>query len=245
MAEQLFTGESVTVRRSNILVIIPALNEEACIAQVVRAVRKACPADVLVIDDASTDATAGYARSAGADVLSLPVNLGIGGAVQTGLLYADEHGYDIAVQIDGDGQHDPLYLDVLTQPLIRGVADMVIGSRFIERKGYQSTMARRGGIAVLRLLFRLLIRRRITDCTSGFRAYNRAAIAFLKDRYPADYPEPESILMLSRHGFRVQEIPVTMLARAGGRSSIGGWAAPFYVTKVALAIIMEAMRDKQ
>lgn len=233
------------MERNNILIIIPAFNEEASIERVVRSVRNTCVADVLVIDDASTDATAICARAADATVLSLPVNLGIGGAVQTGLLYAGEHGYDFAVQIDGDGQHDPLYLDVLTEPLLDGVADAVIGSRFIERRGYQSTFARRGGIAVLRLLFRLLIRRHITDCTSGFRAYNRAAIHFLKDRYPTDYPEPESILLLSRHGFRVQEVPVTMLARAGGQSSIVGWAAPFYIAKVALAVIMESMRKKQ
>lgn len=233
------------MERNNILIIIPAFNEEASIERVVRSVQRVCTADVLVIDDASTDTTAVHAHAAGAIVLSLPVNLGIGGAVQTGLLYAGEHGYDFAVQIDGDGQHDPSYLGILTEPLLNGVADAVIGSRFIERKGYQSTFARRGGIAVLRFLFRVLIQRRITDCTSGFRAYNRAAIEFLKDRYPADYPEPESILLLSRHGFRVQEVPVTMLERTGGKSSIGGWVAPFYIAKVALAVIMESMRKKE
>lgn len=228
-----------------VLIIIPALNEQDSIAGVIRSVHSACGyADVLVVDDASVDATRDRAQAAGGRVVSLPINLGIGGAVQTGLMYACEHGYDVAVQIDGDGQHDPTYVPELLGPLLRGEADVAIGSRFIERRGYQSTFARRGGIAVLRTLFLVLIRRRISDCTSGFRAYSRSALEFLRDRYPSDYPEPESILLLSRHGFRIREVPVTMNERAGGRSSIVGWSAPYYVAKVALAVVMESMRRR-
>lgn len=227
------------------LIIIPAFNEEESIGAVIRAVHDACAfADVLVIDDASRDATRTTALAAGGRVISLPINLGIGGAVQTGLKYASAGGYDFAIQIDGDGQHNPLYVPALLEPIMRGEADVVIGSRFIERQGYQSTFARRGGIAVLRLLFLALIGRRISDCTSGFRAYSRKSIEFLRDRYPSDYPEPESILLLSRHRFRIREIPVTMHERAGGNSSITGWAAPYYIAKVVLAVVMESMRKK-
>ncbi len=227
------------------LIIIPAFNEEESIAGVIRAVHSACGfADVLVVDDASRDATRQVALAAGGNVVSLPINLGIGGAVQTGLKYACVHGYDMAIQIDGDGQHNPAYVPALLAPILAGKADMVIGSRFIERQGYQSTFARRGGIAVLRLLFLVLIGRRISDCTSGFRAYNRRAIEFLRERYPADFPEPESILLLSRHQFRICEIPVTMHERAGGISSIVGWSAPYYIAKVVLAVIMESMRKR-
>lgn len=227
------------------LIIIPAFNEEDSIAGVIRAVNDTCSfADVLVIDDASRDATRQTALAAGGRVISLPINLGIGGAVQTGLKYASARGYDIAVQIDGDGQHDPAYVRVLLEPLTTGEADVVIGSRFLERQGYQSTFARRSGIAVLRTLFVLLIGRKISDCTSGFRAYNRAAIEFLRDRYPADYPEPESILLLLRHNFRIREIPVEMQERTGGISSISGWSAPYYIAKVVVAVLMESMRKK-
>ena len=227
------------------LVIIPAFNEEESIAGVVRAVHKACGfADVLVIDDASRDCTRQMALDAGGKVISLPINLGIGGAVQTGLKYACANNYDLAVQIDGDGQHNPLYVPALLAPILAGEADAVIGSRFIERQGYQSTFARRGGIAVLRLLFLALIGRRISDCTSGFRAYSRRTIEFLKDRYPTDFPEPESILLLSRYRFRICEVPVAMHERSGGSSSIAGWSAPYYIAKVVLAVVMESMRRR-
>ncbi len=227
------------------LIIIPAFNEEESIAGVIRAVHDACSfADVLVIDDASRDATRHTAVAAGGKVISLPINLGIGGAVQTGLKYACAHNYDLAIQIDGDGQHNPAYVPALLAPILAGTADVVIGSRFIERQGYQSTFARRGGIAILRMLFLVLIGRRISDCTSGFRAYSRRTIEFLRDRYPADFPEPESILLLSRHRFRICEVPVTMHERAGGSSSIAGWSAPYYIAKVVLAVVMESMRKK-
>ena len=228
---------------SRILFIVPAYNEEENLAEVIAGLRKRYPAaDVLVVNDGSTDDTSGVARRSGALLIDLPFNLGIGGAVQSGLLYARRNGHDIAIQFDGDGQHTPDEIAPLLARLDRGDCDVVVGSRFIERSAYRAPVARRTGIAILSLAHRIILRRRISDPTSGFRAYNRPAIEFLAEEYPHDYPEPESIVALTRNGFRVVEVKVEMKPRQGGRSSITFWRAIYYMLKVLVAIGIGATR---
>jgi glycosyltransferase involved in cell wall biosynthesis len=226
-----------------ILVIIPAYNEADSIGGVISRVRTSMPeADVVVIDDGSTDATAAIAREAGALVVSLPHNLGIGGAVQTGYVFATEMGYDIAVQVDGDGQHDPSEIAEIVAPVLADQADVVIGSRYIEDRGYITPFLRRMGIFVLASIVSLIIRQRFTDTTSGFRAVNRRVIEFCAREYPRDYPEPESVVLFRRAGFRVREIPVTMNPRYGGKSSITPMRSFYYMVKVLLAIFIGLLR---
>jgi glycosyltransferase involved in cell wall biosynthesis len=231
-----------------IAVIVPAYNEERSIAAVVEAVHAHDERLVIiVINDGSSDDTEAAARGTGrATVVNLPVNLGIGGAVQTGFMYAAAHGFDIAVQIDGDGQHNPWEVDGLIEPILAGEADVVIGSRFCEqREGFKSTFVRRLGIRLFELVGSLLIRQRITDSTSGFRAYNRRAIEFLSTRYPQDYPEPEAVILLGKNGFSIKEVFVTMSERRDGLSSISGLASLYYMIKVLLAIFMVALRGRE
>jgi glycosyltransferase involved in cell wall biosynthesis len=185
------------------------------------------------------------ARGLGVHVLSLPCNLGIGGAVQTGLLFAREHRYEVAVQFDGDGQHRADQVSALLAPLQAGEADVVIGSRFLQKSEYRAPLARRIGIAVFAWVNSLVLRRRITDSTSGFRAYDAAAIGFLAREYPHDYPEPESVVTLARHGFVVREVPVQMRERQGGRSSITLLRSIYYMLKVLIAIVVGATREKR
>ncbi len=219
--------------------IVPALNEERSLPAVVRAVAAAMPdADVCVVDDGSTDGTARVAAELGAVVLREPANLGIGGAVQTGYLWAREHGYDVAVQIDGDGQHDPAFLPALLAPLEAGTADLVIGSRFLAAGGFRSTLVRRAGIRYLSWFLRLRCGARVTDATSGFRAAGRRAIALFARYYPSDYPEPEAIALAKRSGLRLVEVPVEMHERAHGRSSITSLRTLYYRVKVSLALVL-------
>jgi len=226
-----------------ILFIVPAYNEEANLSAVIAGLRDHYPAaDVLVVNDGSTDDTGEVARRTGAMLLDLPFNLGIGGAVQSGLLFAQRNGHDIAVQFDGDGQHTPDEIAALLTRLEKGDCDVVIGSRFVERSAYRAPAPRRAGIALLSLVHRIVLRRRISDPTSGFRAYNRPAIEFLADEYPHDYPEPESIVTLTRNGYRVVEVKVEMKPRQGGRSSITFWRAVYYMFKVLVAIGIGATR---
>jgi glycosyltransferase involved in cell wall biosynthesis len=199
---------------------------------------------VVVIDDGSTDRTALEARSAGADVIVLPFNLGIGGAVQTGFRYAEVKKYEIAVQVDGDGQHRPDQIPVILDALDRENADVSIGSRFIESKGYTTSKIRRIGVRVFFLVNSLLLGKRITDNTSGFRAYNRKTIEFLAKHYPQDYPEPESVVILSMNGFRITETSVVMRSREYGHSSISALKAVYYMIKVLLAIFMDLFKEK-
>jgi len=225
------------------LVIIPAYNEADSIREVISRLRTSAPeADVVVIDDGSTDATAAIAQEAGALVVSLPHNLGIGGAVQTGYIFAAEMGYDIAVQVDGDGQHDPAEITEIVAPLLAGQADVVIGSRYIEDRGYITPFLRRMGIFMLASIVSLIIRQRVTDTTSGFRAVNRRVIQFCAREYPRDYPEPESVVLFSRARFRIRETPVTMNPRYGGRSSITPIRSFYYMVKVLLAIFIGLLR---
>jgi glycosyltransferase involved in cell wall biosynthesis len=229
-----------------VLVIVPAYNEESSLPAVVADLRKHVPTcDVVVIDDCSTDATAARARELGVDVLRLPINLGIGGAVQTGFRYAHRCGYDVAIQVDGDGQHPAEGIAGLLAPLQSGQADVVIGSRFLEREGFQSTVARRMGIRAFEWLTRLTSGVRVTDTTSGFRAYNRGAIVFLAEHYPSDYPEVESVTILTRNGFRIVEVPATMRERQGGTSSITAARSLYYLIKVSLASLVSMVRPRR
>ncbi len=219
--------------------IVPAFNEEGAIDSVIADLNQHQPAiDVVVVNDGSSDRTADIARTAGATVLSLAANLGIGGAVQTGFKYARNHDYDTAIQFDGDGQHLASEIDRLLQPLSDNKADVVIGSRFLTDDGFRSTLMRRSGIRTISAVNRLLTGHRIYDCTSGFRAYNRRAITWLADNYPQDYPEPQSVVQLLRRNFRVLEVPVRMQARTSGRSSIGFRHSLYYITTVLLSNII-------
>jgi glycosyltransferase involved in cell wall biosynthesis len=228
------------------LVVVPAYNEAANLPGVLAALRRDAPGcDVLVVDDGSSDATAACAAALGARVLRCPVNLGIGGAVQTGYLWARDHGYQAAVQVDGDGQHDPRYLPAALEPIARGEADLVIGSRFLRGEGFQSTRLRRAGIRYLCWFLRARCGARVTDPTSGFRAAGRRALELFAAQYPSDYPEPESIALAVRAGLRVAEVPVLMRERQHGSSSIGPWRTLYYLVKVSLALLMLPVRARR
>jgi glycosyltransferase involved in cell wall biosynthesis len=230
----------VGVRR---MVIMPAHDEEASVASVVAEVRAADPAfQIVVVDDGSADHTAELAERAGAIVLRLPFNLGIGGAVQTGYQYALENGFDIAVQVDGDGQHDPGEISRLLEPILDGRADMVVGTRFAEGGGYRGTRLRRVGIHIFAAVVSLMVRQRVTDTTSGFRAVNRKAIRLFADEYPHDYPEVEATVVLSRHGLKMIEVPVQMRIRETGNSSITALRSVYYMIKVLLALFIGLFR---
>jgi glycosyltransferase involved in cell wall biosynthesis len=230
----------VKVRR---IVIMPAHNEEDSVAGVVGEIRAADPDfEIVVVDDGSTDRTAHAAEAAGAIVLRLPYNLGIGGAVQTGYRYALENNFDIAVQVDGDGQHDPSEVARLLEPIIDGRADMVVGTRFAEGGGYRGTRLRRVGIHLFAAIVSLIVRQRVTDTTSGFRAVNRKAIRLFAFDYPHDYPEVEATVVLSRHGLRMIEVPVQMRIRETGNSSITAIRSVYYMVKVLLALFIGLFR---
>jgi glycosyltransferase involved in cell wall biosynthesis len=221
------------------LAIVPAWNEERDLAGVIGELRRAVPGwDICVVDDGSSDATAAVARRAGAVVLRLPINLGIGGAVQTGYLWARAHGYDVAAQIDGDGQHDPQYLEGAVRPIVDGTADVVIGSRYLGPGGFRSSALRRAGARYLSWFLRLRCRAHVTDPTSGFRVAGPRAIELFAAHYPSDYPEPEAIALATRHGLRVEEVPVVMRERQHGTSSIGPARTLYYLIKVSLALLL-------
>jgi glycosyltransferase involved in cell wall biosynthesis len=226
--------------------VVPAYNEASTVGDVVLAIRRMAPQlDVLVIDDGSTDETGRNAEKAGARVLRLPFNLGIGGAVQAGFKYADEHGYGYMVQIDGDGQHDPGEVHKLFDVMEKGSADMICGTRFSTPTGYMAPISRRTGIHVFAFLLSRLLRQPVTDPTSGFRLYNRRAISLFARDYPHDYPEVEAVLMLHHHRLTMREVPVRMFQRGGGVSSIGGSGKSFYyMVKVLLALFVGLARAR-
>ena len=227
------------------LVIIPAYNESASIKETVEQIRKKAQGfDYVIINDCSTDNTREICESMHYNIVNLPVNLGIGGAVQTGYKYGIRHGYDLAVQVDGDGQHDPEYLLEMAEYMQKSRVDMVIGSRFIKKEGFQSSGARRIGIKYFTFLIRLLTGKTVTDPTSGLRMVNRDIMNFFAHDYPKDYPEPESVVAVLRSGKRVEEIPVIMIERNGGVSSISLKKSIYYMIKVSLAILIEKMRPR-
>lgn len=231
---------------SRYLAIVPAFNEAGAVAQTVREIREHADGfDVLVIDDGSTDATAALARAAGARVVSLPFNVGIGGAVQCGYLYARDNDYAVAVQVDGDGQHDPRDIPRLLATLDGEPGlQMVVGSRFLARGGYRSSPMRLVGIRVFAGLMSLVTRQRVTDPTSGFRMSARRAIELFARDYPSDYPEVEAILLLHSHRLPMREISVEMRARTSGRSAIGRAVPVYYMVKVLLAVLVGLMRAR-
>jgi glycosyltransferase involved in cell wall biosynthesis len=228
------------------IAIVPAFGEERAIAGVVAEIRAFDPGlDVVVVDDGSRDGTAAAARAAGAAVVNLPFNLGIGGAVQTGFKYALAHGYDLAVRLDGDGQHDPSELPKLIEPGLAGRADNVDGSRFADDDAaYRPPLARRLGIGFFARIVSLLVRQRVTDTTSGFQALNRKGIALFAADYPHDYPEVEATVMVVRHELRLLEVPVRMREREHGRSSITALRSLYYVVKVLLALFVGLFRRR-
>jgi len=225
------------------IAIVPAYNESENIVKTVNEIQeRARGFDYIIINDCSTDDTKHICEENDFNIINLPINLGIGGAVQTGYKYAQENGYDIAVQVDGDGQHSPEYLEAMLVDLITHDADMVIGSRYITFEGFQSTVMRRVGATYFTWLIKLLTGVTITDSTSGLRMVNGDAIALFSKYYPRDYPEPESIVSLLRQKKKVREIPVMMNAREWGESSISISRSVYYMIKVSLAIIVERLR---
>jgi glycosyltransferase involved in cell wall biosynthesis len=223
--------------------IVPALNEEGAIAGVIDGIRAFDPGfEVVVVADGSTDRTAEVAAEAGATVLRLPFNLGIGGAVQTGFRYAYENGFELAVRVDGDGQHDPAELPTILAPVLADEADICVGSRFAGESSFRSTRSRRLGIRILASCVSMLVRRRVTDPTSGFQALNRNGIRLFAADYPHDYPEVEATVMCFRHRLRLTEVPVRMREREHGASSITALRAIYYMVKVLLAIFVGVFR---
>jgi glycosyltransferase involved in cell wall biosynthesis len=225
------------------LIIIPAYNEEGSVGKVIGEAKLSLPhADVLVVNDGSTDFTSERANACGAIVLNLPFNLGIGGAMQAGYKYAFQNGYEIAIQVDGDGQHDPKEIPRLLKALEEREVDMVIGSRFIGDSEFKSSMMRRVGILIFSRVISLIIGQKMTDPTSGFRAANRKAIQLFAFNYPQDYPEPEVLVLLHQCGLKMAEVSIGMSKRYAGESSITKIRSVYYMIKVLLAILVDCFK---
>lgn len=225
------------------LIIIPAYNESENIQKTITAIKNEAPDfDYVIINDCSKDNTRKICEENHYNIINLPINLGIGGAVQTGYRYGYEEGYDLAVRVDGDGQHDPKFLRMMADHLEKNNLDMVIGSRFINKEGFQSSGTRRIGIKYFTILIQILTGKKITDPTSGLRMANREIMKIFAYDYPKDYPEPESIVAILRKKKKVEEIPVIMKAREGGVSSISPKKSIYYMIKVTLAILIECIR---
>ncbi len=224
------------------LIIIPAYNEAANIEKVINNIVQNYPQyDYVIINDGSTDKTEEVCANAGYQVLNLPINMGIGGAVQTGYRYAKKNNYDAAVQIDGDGQHDVAFLEDMLKLLETGEADVVIGSRFVQKEGFQSSQIRRVGIRFLSILARILTGVQVRDITSGYRVVNRRFIEIYANDYPADYPEPEAMIIAAVHGGIIKEYPVVMRERENGTSSITFKKSVYYMIKVTLAMLVRRL----
>ncbi len=251
MNQQSLTNKQQLVAQTkygNTCVIIPCYNEEECIVNLIKKIHDVLPdCKIIVIDDCSTDSSGSLIEKTGlAEVVKLPINLGIGGTAQTGFKYAVKYDFEYLLRLDGDGQHPPEFGLNLLEPLLKNEADCVIGSRFVSKKdGFRSTLLRRIGIRWFNLLNKLIIKQYIKDSTSGFRAYNRRLIDFLANNYPAfDYPEPEEIILLGKNDFILKEIGVKMKERGGGRSSISSLKSVYYMLKVTFSIFMVAIRPK-
>ncbi len=225
------------------LIIIPAYNEEASLPGVIRDIRENILfADILVVNDGSRDATAQTAQEMGVAVLSLPFNLGIGGAMQAGYLYAEQGDYDIAIQFDGDGQHLAGEIEKLLRQIKEGSADLVVGSRFLKQGRYNASAFRKIGIWIFSAVLSRILGMPVTDSTSGFRAANRRVINFFSRTYPDDYPEVEALVLLHKAKLRIAEVPVSMRERTGGRSSITPIRSAYYMIKVLLAIFIDLLK---
>lgn len=223
-----------------ILAIIPAYNEEKSIYNVIKSIRLSSPnVDIAVIDDGSKDNTYLEAKRAGCFVIKLAQNLGIGGAVQTGYIYAKENNYDIAIQVDGDGQHNPEDISKLIKVIENNEADMAIGSRFVDKTGYRSSIMRKIGIDFFSKLVSIICRENFYDTTSGYRAINRKGIELFAEYYPKDYPEVEAIVYAKKRGIRIKEVPVNMNERQGGRSSITPMKSIYYMIKVTCVLLLQ------
>jgi glycosyltransferase involved in cell wall biosynthesis len=229
--------------RKKTLAIIPAYNEEGSVGKVVEGIKRDLPGtDTLVVNDGSYDHTSEIAEASGAIVIHLPFNLGIGGAMQAGYKYAFEKGYDIAVQVDGDGQHDPREIPKLLRALEEKEVDMVIGSRFMGDSAFKSSTMRRVGISIFSNVISWIVGQKITDPTSGFRAANSKAIGRFTTDYPQDYPEPEVLVLLHKCGLRMAEVSIGMSERYAGESSITKLRSVYYMVKVLLAIFMDCFK---
>jgi len=226
-----------------ILVIVPAYNEECCVEGVIEDISRYFPSgDILVVNDGSGDMTSDIARNLGAKVIDLPYNLGIGGAMQTGFLYALHEGYDAALQFDADGQHHADQIEKILVPFLSGSADLVVGSRFLSDGGFTSSVQRRIGSKILSFVVSAIIRKKITDTTSGFRVYGRKTLEFFSSVYPEDYPEVEAFILAHKKGLRIVEVPSEIGPRTGGKSSITFSEAFYYMVKVMLAISVDLMK---
>lgn len=239
------TQNQTSLDGKKILIIVPAYNEAQNIGQTLTDIKTSAGfADVIVINDGSLDTTAKIVTQSQTNLIDLPFNLGIGGAMQAGYKYAASQGYDIAIQVDGDGQHDASSVRELIEPLLTVEVDMVIGSRHIEDRGYNVPLARRTGMMLFARMLSLIIGQLVTDTTSGFRAVNRRTIQFFAENYPTDYPEVESLVICHFAGLKLIEVPVFMRHRQGGRSSITAIHAPYYMIKVSLAVLIWLIRRK-
>ena len=221
-----------------VLIIIPAYNEEKVIENTINNLKSCCKdVDYVIINDCSKDRTLEVCRKNNFNVINLPVNLGIGGAVQTGYKYAYENGYDVAIQMDADGQHDPKYIPELVKKIEEG-NNLVIGSRFLEKEGFQSTFLRRIGISLYSIIIRIFTKKVVKDTTSGYRAADKKVIKIFANNYPVDYPEPETDAFIAKNNFNIVEIPMKMKERAGGASSITPIKSIYYAIKVGLAVLL-------
>jgi glycosyltransferase involved in cell wall biosynthesis len=230
---------------NSLSIIIPAYNEAERIAPLIANIRKFSDADIIVVNDGSTDHTADEVRASGALVIDLPFNLGYGAALQTGFKYALEKGYMFAVQMDADGQHDPSSLTALISPVIQGDFDVVIGSRFLSDSNYKSPVIRRIGMFFFAIITRLVTKKKITDPTSGYQAINRKTMElFASDIYPVDYPDADVIIMLYRKGIRFTEVPVTMNRSIGNTSMHSGLKPFYYIFKMLLSILVTLLRSR-
>lgn len=231
-----------------VLIILPCFNEAETIFTTIIELKAALNStetikySILVVNDCSTDNSIEAIKKARVRYIDLPINLGIGGAMQTGYMYAQKNKYDIAVQFDGDGQHDPNYITALIQPIVSEKANVVIGSRFLEKTGFQSSFLRRLGITYFSFLNKALVNLRVLDATSGFRAFDAKVVTTVCSYYPENYPEPESIILFALHKFKVLEVPVLMRAREGGQSSISGLSTVFYMYKVTIGSLFLYIR---
>lgn len=229
--------------RKSVLIIVPAFNEEASIVDVIKKAKKYLPVDVIVVDDGSTDNTKILAEKIGVKVIILPFNLGIGGAVQTGLIYAKQNGYKTAIQLDADGQHDPKYLPLLLENLNEKV-DLVVGSRYLKKTNYKTPFIRLLGIKIFSQLIFISCRKRVNDSTSGYRVFGIKSINFFSSNYPQEFPEPRSIVYAFKHGLKIKEVAVEMRKRQGGVSSVANiYKAIYLMISISIAILVDILKS--